>query len=83
MTVTSPAPGRIVVDHTCAYFNCCSTLVPEIVFAPPVTLTIIEHEEDPLCYCMGYFNARYEIDGLAPGTWTVRITTFSESVAVE
>ena len=73
----------ISVDHYCAWLNCCSTLVSSLSpFTTPWTITIVESETGPFCYCEGWFSPSYEVCGLTPGTYTVRIGTLSFTVVV-
>jgi hypothetical protein len=73
----------ISVDHYCAWLNCCSTLVASLgMTTTPWTVNIVETETGAFCWCEGWFSPGFEVCGLAPGTWTVRIGTLTTTVVV-
>ncbi|MBW2264065.1 MAG: hypothetical protein JRG91_19045 [Deltaproteobacteria bacterium] len=73
----------ISVDHYCAWMNCCSYLTPTLgITSMPRAVRITETETGAFCDCEGWFSPSYEICGLSPGTWTVRIGGIFISVTV-
>lgn len=73
----------ISVDHYCAWMNGCTTLSPSLSFTTmPRSVTVTEHETGMACSREGWFSPTYEICGLSPGSWTVRIGTLVTTVVV-
>jgi hypothetical protein len=64
--------GSALVHHDAAEFNCCPVMEYEVA-QNGWDIDIREIEVQPQCFCICCFDLIHQLDGLAPGTYTVRV----------
>jgi hypothetical protein len=62
----------VLVHHDEALFNCCPTIEVEVVQSGSI-IDILETEVLGACYCVCCLALTHVLNGLPPGTYTVRV----------
>ncbi|MBN1274499.1 MAG: hypothetical protein JXB26_19735 [Candidatus Aminicenantes bacterium] len=65
--------GILYLKHINAGFNCCPAEIFADVSFKNGEIIIEEHEAEQGCFCLCLFDLDYEIRGLEPGLYTVKI----------
>jgi len=64
----------LLMKHVNAGFNCCPGKITADITIDGNVITIVEHEAEQGCHCLCLFDVEYEIAGITPGTYLIRVT---------
>jgi len=65
--------NSLLINHINAGFNCCPGKIVANIIIKDNIITIKENETKPECSCLCLFDVTYQITGLRPGIYKIKI----------